>query len=61
MLQYDKEGHSVRGKAARIDYTIRMAQCFDHYLKGYPAPVWMTKGIPAKLKGYELDGNEKIE
>jgi hypothetical protein len=28
-----------------------MQQFFDHYLKGAPAPVWMTDGVPAVLKG----------
>jgi hypothetical protein len=27
-----------------MDYTIRMQQYFDHYLKGAPAPDWMEKG-----------------
>jgi len=58
MLQYDNGGHTVFGKDA-LDYTLRLTQFFDHYLKHAPAPVWMTKGIPARLKGietrYELD------
>jgi dipeptidyl aminopeptidase/acylaminoacyl peptidase len=57
-LQYDRGDHLVAGDDAR-DYTIRFTQFFDHYLKGAPAPRWMTQGIPAKLKGieakYELD------
>ena len=28
------------------DYTIRLQQYFDHYLKGAPAPAWMEKGVP---------------
>jgi len=60
MLQYDGEGHSVSGKNA-ADYTIRLTQFFDHYLKGAAPPVWMTQGIPASLKGikagYELDNS----
>jgi dipeptidyl aminopeptidase/acylaminoacyl peptidase len=58
MLQYDDGKHSLRGKDA-VDFTIRLTQFFDHYLKFTPAPIWMTKGIPASLKGieegYELD------
>ncbi|MES2329952.1 MAG: prolyl oligopeptidase family serine peptidase [Bacteroidota bacterium] len=58
MLEYDGGGHLVGG-AAGIDINFRMLQFFDHYLKGEPAPAWMTKGIPAKVKGiemrYELD------
>ncbi len=35
----------------KIDYTIRMTQFFDHYLKNSPAAKWMTQGIPASEKG----------
>jgi dipeptidyl aminopeptidase/acylaminoacyl peptidase len=57
-LQYDEGYHNVNGQDAK-DFTIRYTQYFDHYLKGAPAPQWMTKGIPANLKAiesrYELD------
>ncbi|MEP7374615.1 MAG: prolyl oligopeptidase family serine peptidase [Chitinophagaceae bacterium] len=52
MLQYDNSGHGLNEKDA-MDYTIRLMQFFDHYLKGSPAPKWMTIGIPANLKGIE--------
>ncbi|TWI86679.1 alpha/beta hydrolase family protein [Chitinophaga japonensis] len=52
MLQYDNAYHGLRGQAY-IDYVLRMTQFFDHYLKGTAAPVWMTKGIPARLKGID--------
>lgn len=52
MLQYDKGLHGVYGKDY-IDLVMRMTQFFDHYLKGAPAPVWMTRGIPARLKGID--------
>jgi dienelactone hydrolase len=52
MLQYDGEGHSLIEERNRIDYTIRLKQFFDHYLKREPMPEWMLYGIPAKLKGY---------
>jgi hypothetical protein len=51
-LQYDNGGHIVRGDDAK-DWTIRYTQFFDHYLKGAPAPEWMTRGIPTTLKGIE--------
>lgn len=58
MLQYDEGGHGLGGKEA-VDFTIRITQFFDHYLKEMPPPKWMTRGIVAKLKGlesgYELD------
>jgi dienelactone hydrolase len=52
MLQYDNGVHGVSRKDAE-DYTIRLTQFFDHYLKGAPAPKWMTKGIDASQKGIE--------
>ena len=32
--------------ANRRDLTIRYFEFFDHYLKGEPAPKWMTDGVP---------------
>ncbi|GAA3935318.1 hypothetical protein GCM10022209_32420 [Chitinophaga oryziterrae] len=52
LLQYDDGGHGVLGKSA-IDYTIRINQFFDHYLKGTAAPRWMTRGIKATQKGID--------
>jgi len=46
MLAYPGEGHGLRGIANRKDLTIRYFQFFDHYLKGAPAPKWMTEGVP---------------
>lgn len=58
MLQYNNSRHSLTGNDSK-DYTVRLTQFFDHYLKGLPAPRWMTHGIPATLKetetGYALD------
>ena len=53
MLQYDGENHSINSEKAARDFTIRMSQFFDHYLKGKQAPGWMTKGVPARLKGID--------
>ena len=50
MLQYDDGDHTVWGPSA-VDFSIRVGQFFDHYLKNAPAPVWMIKGIPARMKG----------
>lgn len=52
MLQYDNGHHGVNDEDA-VDYTIRLTQFFDYYLKDAPPPVWMTKGVPYKLKGIE--------
>lgn len=50
LLQYDDQGHGLSGDAA-FDYTVRQQQFFDHYLKGKPMPVWMSRGVAAKDKG----------
>ncbi|MDQ3071050.1 MAG: prolyl oligopeptidase family serine peptidase, partial [Acidobacteriota bacterium] len=46
LLAYPGEGHGLRGMANRKDLTIRFFQFFDHYLKGAPAPKWMSEGVP---------------
>jgi len=58
LLQYDGNGHGVSGPAA-VDYTIRQMQFFDHYLKGAPAPKWMTDGIPPWMK--DIDDGLQLE
>jgi hypothetical protein len=50
-LQYDAEGHTNEKDENKLDLSVRMQQFFDHYLKGEPAPIWMTNGISAKDKG----------
>jgi dipeptidyl aminopeptidase/acylaminoacyl peptidase len=64
MLQYNESSHNLMFKYRDSkDYTIRLTQFFDYYLKGAPAPKWMVEGIPARLKGvemgYGLDNNGK--
>jgi dipeptidyl aminopeptidase/acylaminoacyl peptidase len=54
MLNYNGEAHGLRRMANRKDWTIRMQQFFDHYLKGDPMPVWMHEGVPALRKGKTL-------
>ena len=52
MIQYDSSSHGVDLRDD-IDFTVRSTQFFDHYLKGAPAPRWMTQGVPARLKGID--------
>lgn len=58
MLEYDNSGHTLNRNDAQ-DYSLRLTQFFDHYLKNEPQPVWMSRGIPPELKdsktGLELD------
>ena len=53
MLQYNDEAHGLRERKNRIDFTIRLAQFFDHFLKDAPAPVWIKEGVPAIKKGID--------
>jgi dienelactone hydrolase len=46
MLQYVGENHGLQQPQNQKDYTIRMQEYFDHYLRGMPAPEWMKEGIP---------------
>jgi dipeptidyl aminopeptidase/acylaminoacyl peptidase len=46
MLEYPGENHGLAKPANQQDYTVRMKEFFDHYLKGKPAPDWWTKGVP---------------
>jgi dienelactone hydrolase len=46
MFTYNGQPHGLRNRADQKDYTIRLQQYFDHYLKGAPAPDWMEKGVP---------------
>lgn len=59
MLQYNNEAHNLVHRRNTKDLAIRLQQFFDHYLKGEPAPVWMTRGVPAiekgKTWGYDLE------
>jgi dipeptidyl aminopeptidase/acylaminoacyl peptidase len=54
MLQYDGEGHGISQPKNQLDYSIRLGQFFDHYLKSGSEPRWLTEGVPASLKGIDL-------
>ncbi|MEN0057159.1 MAG: prolyl oligopeptidase family serine peptidase, partial [Mucilaginibacter sp.] len=43
LVDYQKEGHSVHDLPNLLDYSTRVKQFFDYYLKGEPAPKWMTQ------------------
>lgn len=43
LLSYGTGGHSLDKTLDAQDFTVRMRQFFDHYLKDAPAPYWMTK------------------
>jgi dipeptidyl aminopeptidase/acylaminoacyl peptidase len=53
MLQYNGEDHNLVERRNRKDLSIRLAQFFDHYLKGAPPAKWISDGVPAVVKGVE--------
>lgn len=46
MFNYNGEYHGLRKRQNQKDYSRRMFEFFNHFLKGAPAPDWMEKGIP---------------
>ncbi len=50
-LSYPDEPHHFAKEENQKDFQVRMTQFFDHYLKGAPAPKWMTDGVPQTHKG----------
>jgi dipeptidyl aminopeptidase/acylaminoacyl peptidase len=63
MFSYNGEKHGLRRRINQKDYTRRMQEFFDHFLKGAPAPEWMEKGIPylqreKEKEKYRVAGDE---
>lgn len=44
MLQYEGEDHHLARYANKVDYSIKMLEFFNHFLKGAPAPDWWQQG-----------------
>ncbi len=58
LLAYPDEGHGLRQLANRKDLTVRFFEFFNHYLKGEPAPKWMSEGVPFLKKNQtQVDGS----
>ena len=51
MLNYNGEKHGLTKRQNMKDFTVRLYQYFDHYLKDAPAPAWLTEGLPMLEKG----------
>jgi dipeptidyl aminopeptidase/acylaminoacyl peptidase len=47
-LQYRGEPHHLKKYANKLDYSIKMKEYFDHYLKGEPAADWIKDGVVYK-------------
>ena len=46
LLAYEGENHGLAKKHNQIDYHRRILTWFGHYLKGEPAPQWISDGVP---------------
>jgi dipeptidyl aminopeptidase/acylaminoacyl peptidase len=43
LLSYADEDHGLYSDKNKLDYSIRLAQFFDHFLEGAPEPAWMNE------------------
>jgi len=63
LLQYQETGHGIDKSENQYDLFLRTNQFFDHYLKGAPAPIWMTKIQSPNSRGmkggFEYDNETK--
>ena len=55
LLVYEGEDHGFAQEANQKDYHRRILEWFGHYLKGEPAPAWITEGVPVE----ELEEEKK--
>jgi dipeptidyl aminopeptidase/acylaminoacyl peptidase len=54
LINYNDQPHWPQTPATILDWTKRLQQYFDHFLKDAPAPVWLEDGVPAVEKGRTL-------
>lgn len=54
MITYNKQPHWPITWPNKKDWAVRLQQYFDHFLKGVPAPLWISEGVPALEKGKTL-------
>ena len=54
LINYNDQPHWPQTPATILDWTKRLQQYFDHFLKDAPAPVWLEDGVPAVKKGRTL-------
>jgi dipeptidyl aminopeptidase/acylaminoacyl peptidase len=50
LINYNNAPHNLSRAADKKDWSVRMRQFFDHYLKDAPAPEWMVNGVSAVNK-----------
>ena len=53
LIEYNGEDHGLTERRNQKDWSLRMSQFFDYYLKDTPPARWITDGVPATLKGID--------
>lgn len=62
MLEYVGENHGLRDPANRKDYTVRMREFFDHYLRDLGMPAWLQEGVPyLQLEDHRKERAKEID
>ena len=51
LVNYNGDAHNPTKRANQKDIDRKMQDFFAHHLLGAPAPLWMTRGVPALQKG----------
>lgn len=62
LLEYVGENHGLSQLRNRKDYSLRLMEYWDSYLKGQPAPEWLKTGIPRiKMEEHLREMKKKLE
>ncbi len=59
LLQYVGENHGLALLKNQKDYTMRMQEYFDHYIRGMPAADWIEHGVPRLEMEKHLKGRQQ--
>jgi dipeptidyl aminopeptidase/acylaminoacyl peptidase len=51
LFSFDGEDHNLVGREQQKYWTVHLDEFFDHFLRGKPAPDWMTQGVDFLHRG----------
>jgi dipeptidyl aminopeptidase/acylaminoacyl peptidase len=51
LFSFDGEDHNLVGREQQKYWTVHLDEFFDHFLRGKPAPDWMTQGVDYLHRG----------
>jgi dipeptidyl aminopeptidase/acylaminoacyl peptidase len=51
LFSFDGEDHNLVGREQKKYWTVHLDEFFDHFLRGKPAPDWMTEGVDFLHRG----------